>query len=224
MEQGYFITGTDTNVGKTWATVALMRYFQGNGKSVVGMKPVASGCAAQDGVLVNGDALMLQENASTKLDYGLINPYAFTLPVSPHIAGKDNPVELGVIVKAFNAIKDQAQIILVEGAGGWYSPLNENQANSDLAIALALPVLMVVAIRLGCINHAKLTYRAIMADGVSCAGWIAVFTDANAMYSSETVSTIKKLLELPLLGVLPYMNIPDFDVLAKNYSFNSVND
>lgn len=221
MEQGYFVTGTGTNAGKTWATVALMRYFKGKGKSVIGLKPVASGCIAnKDGRLVNADALLLQENATVRLDYRSVNPYAFALPVSPHIAGKDNPVELDVIVDGFNAIKEQAQVILVEGAGGWYSPLNENQDNSDLAVALALPVLMVVAVKLGCINHAKLTYQAIKSDRVTCAGWIAVCADATAMYPEEIVSTIKKMLDVPLLGVLPYMDGPDFDVLARNYTFN----
>jgi dethiobiotin synthetase len=220
MEQGYFITGTDTNVGKTWATVALMRYFKPKGMSVIGMKPVASGCSIQGGMLVNADALLLQENATVKLDYQQVNPYAFALPVSPHIAGKDNPVELDAILKAFNSIKDQAQIILVEGAGGWYSPLNESQDNSDLAIALALPVLMVVAVKLGCINHAKLTYQAINADGVSCAGWIAVYTDPCVICPEEIVATITRALGVPPIGILPYVDAPDFDVLARNYSFN----
>jgi dethiobiotin synthetase len=224
MDQGYFITGTDTNVGKTWATVALMQYFRNQEKSVIGMKPVASGCSLRGGVLVNDDALLLQENASLKLDYGLINPYAFALPVSPHIAGKDSPVELNVIVDVFNAIKNRAQIILVEGAGGWYSPLNEVADNSDLAMALDLPVIMVVAIKLGCINHAKLTYQAIKGSGVSCAGWIAVCVNSNELYIEEIVATVKKRLDVPLLGVLPHTNVPDFEVLAKNYSFSSVND
>ena len=224
MEQGYFITGTDTNVGKTWATVALMHYFRNQGKSVIGMKPVASGCSVRDGVLVNDDALLLQENASLKLDYGLINPYAFALPVSPHIAGKDSPVDLNVIVDGFNAIKDQAQIVLVEGAGGWCSPLNENQDNSDLALALALPIIMVVAVKLGCINHAKLTYQAIKTSGGNCAGWIAVCVNSNELYIEDNISTVKKRLDVPLLGVLPHTNVPDFEVLARNYSFNSEND
>ncbi|MEQ1485294.1 dethiobiotin synthase [Methyloglobulus sp.] len=224
MEQGYFITGTDTNVGKTWATVALMHYFRSQGKSVIGMKPVASGCSVRDGVLVNDDALLLQENASLKLDYGLINPYAFTLPVSPHIAGKANPVKLDVIVGLFNSIKEQAQVVLVEGAGGWYSPLNENQDNSDLALALTLPVVMVVAVKLGCINHAKLTYQAIKSCGVSCAGWVAVCVNSNELYVEDNISTVKKRLDVPLLGVLPHTNVPDFEELARNYSFNSEND
>jgi dethiobiotin synthetase len=220
MEQGYFITGTDTHVGKTWTTVALMRYFKNQGKSVIGLKPVASGCIFKDGRLVNADALLLQENATVKLDYGLVNPYAFKLPVSPHIAGKANPVKLDIIVNLYDSIKAQAQIVLVEGAGGWHSPVNENQGNSDLAIALALPVIMVVAIKLGCINHSSLTYQAIKADSATCAGWIAVCTDPHELCLEEIVLTIQKLLDVPLLGVLPNMSIPDFDILARNFSFN----
>lgn len=224
MEKGYFITGIDTNAGKTWATVALMRYFKSQGKSVIGMKPVASGCSIQDGILVNEDALLLQQNATVKLGYQHVNPYAYALPVSPHIAGKDNPVELDVIVKAFNVIKDQAQILLVEGAGGWYSPINQHQDNSDLAIALALPVLLVVAIKLGCINHAKLTYQAMNSEDVVSAGWIAVHTEPDPLNADEIVATLTRTLEMPLLGVLPYTKNPDFDGLAKNYSLHSVSD
>lgn len=217
MERGYFITGTDTHVGKTWATVALMRYFQGQDKSVIGLKPVASGCTVRDGMLVNEDALLLQENATVKLDYQSINPYAYELPVSPHIAGKDNPVELAVIVDGFNAIQAQAQVILVEGAGGWYSPLNDDQNNSDLARALALPVVLVVGIKLGCINHAKLTYEAIKSSGNNCAGWVAICVDAATMVPEEIIATIKLLLDVPLLGVLPHLEAPDFDQLAAKF-------
>ena len=215
MEKGYFITGTDTNVGKTWATVALMRYFKNQGKSVIGLKPVASGCTLTDGVLVNADALLLQDNATVKLGYRQINPYAFPLPVSPHIAGKDNPVDLAVIVDGFNAIKDQTQVVLIEGAGGWFSPLNQHQDNSDLAKALALPALLVVAIKLGCINHAKLTYQAIKNSDANCVGWIAVCLDAETLCIEETIAAINTALDVPLIGVLPYLVTPDFGVLAK---------
>jgi dethiobiotin synthetase len=218
MEKGYFITGTDTNVGKTWATVALMRYFKSQGKSVIGMKPVASGCNLKDGLLVNDDALLLQENASIKLDYSLINPYAFELPVSPHIAGKNNPVEFEVITANFDAVKSHAQIILVEGAGGWYSPLNENQDNRDLAVHLGLPVILVVAIKLGCINHSKLTYKAISDSDVDFAGWIAVCINPNELCTDENIATIKAQMDIPMLATLPYINRPDFNGLAKYFS------
>ena len=214
MEQGYFITGTDTNAGKTWATIALMRYFKQQGKSVVGMKPVASGCFMQDGQLKNEDALLIQENASLKIDYDLINPYAYELPVSPHIAGINNPVKLANIVERFNALKELAEIVLVEGAGGWYAPLNDREDISDLAKALALPVIIVVAIRLGCINHAKLTWQAIQHSGIPCAGWIAVCVDPDMLNRDENIHTIKTALNVPLLGVLPYLASADFDLLA----------
>jgi len=213
MEQGYFITGTDTNAGKTWATIALMRYFKQQGKTVVGMKPVASGCSKQDGQLKNQDALLIQENASLKIDYDLINPYAYELPVSPHIAGINNPVNLANIVGSFNALKAVADIVLVEGAGGWYSPLNDCEDNSDLAKSLALPVIIVVAIRLGCINHAKLTWQAIQHSGIPCAGWIAVCLDPDMLKPDENIQTIKTALNVPLLCVLPYLANNDFDFL-----------
>ena len=213
MEQGYFITGTDTNAGKTWATIALMRYFKQQGKSVAGMKPVASGCFMQDGQLKNEDALLIQENASLKIDYDLINPYAYELPVSPHIAGINNPVNLATIVEKFNALKELAEIVLVEGAGGWYAPLNDCEDNSDLAKSLALPVIIVVAIRLGCINHAKLTWQAIQHSGIPCAGWIAVCVDPDMLKPDENIQTIKTALNVPLLGVLPYLANIDFDFL-----------
>ena len=214
MKQGYFITGTDTNAGKTWATIALMRYFKQRGKYVVGMKPVASGCFMQDGELKNEDALLIQENASLKIAYDLINPYAYELPVSPHIAGYNNPVKLANIVEKFNALKAVADIVLVEGAGGWYAPLNDCEDISDLAKALALPVILVVAIRLGCINHAKLTYEAIQHSGILCAGWIAVCVDPDMLNRDENICTVKTALNVPLLGVLPYLASADFDLLA----------
>lgn len=215
MEKGYFITGTDTNVGKTWATVALMRYFKRQGKSVVGMKPVASGCLMQDGQLRNEDALLIQENASLPVDYDVINPYAYELPVSPHIAGVNNPAKLDLLVAKFEQLKTLADIVVVEGAGGWYSPLNEREDNSDLATALGLPVIMVVAIRLGCINHAKLTYQAIMQSGITCAGWIAACTDPELLSRDENILTLTNALGVPLLGVLPYRKAPDFKFLSE---------
>jgi len=214
MEKGYFITGTDTNVGKTWATIALMRYFKQQGKSIAGMKPVASGCFMQDGQLKNEDALLIQENASLKIDYDLINPYAYELPVSPHIAGINNPLNMSKIVERFNVLKELAEIVLVEGAGGWNTPLNDCEDICDLAKSLSLPVILVIAIRLGCINHAKLTWQAIQLSGIPCAGWIAMCVDPEMLNRDENIQTIKSALKVPLLGVLPYLANADFDLLA----------
>ena len=215
MEKAYFITGTDTNVGKTWATIALMRYFKSRGKSVLGMKPVASGCLMRDGQLKNADALLIQENTSFQIDYDLINPYAYELAVSPHIAGVKNPVNLDRLAAQFERLKTLADIVVVEGAGGWYTPLNERETISDLAKVLALPVIMVVAIKLGCINHARLTYQAIAQSGVNCAGWIAVCTDPVLLSREEIIFTIKTALDTPLLGVLPYREVADFNFFSE---------
>jgi len=214
MTHGYFITGTDTDAGKTWATLALMAHFKQQGKTVIGMKPVAAGCIMQDGQLKNADALLLQSHASIQAAYELVNPYAYELPVSPHIAGRDNPVVLDEVLTCFNALKQQAEVILVEGAGGWLAPINHHQDISDLATSLALPVIMVVAIRLGCINHAKLTFRAIQQSGVSCAGWIATCTGHGMLAQEENIHTIAAALGVPLLGVLPYTEVADFNALA----------
>jgi dethiobiotin synthetase len=215
MEKAYFITGTDTEVGKTYATLALMQYVKRQGKTVLGMKPVAAGCELHDGKLKNEDALLLQKYASMQIDYDKINPYAYLQPVSPHIAGIDNPVNLDRIGEALRTLQGLADIVLVEGAGGWYAPINDKQAISDLAQALALPVIMVVAIRLGCINHARLTYEAIRASGLPCAGWIANCTDPDMLSGKENIATITTIVDAPLLGVLPYQEQADFDFLAR---------
>ena len=215
MKPAYFITGTDTNVGKTYTTLALMHYYQQQGKTVIGMKPVASGCTLHDGQLKNDDALLLQQHASIAVDYELINPYAYLQPVSPHIAGANNPVELIRVGDVLRTLQNMADIVLVEGVGGWYAPINNQQAVSDMAKYLGLPVILVVAIRLGCINHARLTDEAIRASGLPYIGWIANCTDHDMMKRDETIATIKKILDVPLLGVLPYQETVDFDVLAR---------
>ena len=214
MKKGFFITGTDTGVGKTWATVALMRYFKNQGQSVIGMKPVAAGCEWQDGVLKNEDAILMQENASLELDYQKINPCAFEMPVSPHLAAGEDSVQLNIIEKAFDDLKEKADVILVEGAGGWLAPLSNECDIADLAKKLQLPVILVVAIRLGCINHARLTFQAIQTDKVECAGWVAMCVDPEMLKQSENIATIKDKISAPLLGVLPYSERMDFDLLA----------
>ncbi|MGR9088515.1 MAG: dethiobiotin synthase [Gammaproteobacteria bacterium] len=216
MKAGYFITGTDTNAGKTWTTIALMRCFIKQGQSVAGMKPVASGCSVREGKPVNEDALLIQANASIELPYDLINPYAYELPVSPHLAGTTNPVDPDRVLACFNELKELADILLVEGAGGWYAPINDRQDISDLARILALPVILVVAIRLGCINHAKLTREAIERSGLHCAGWVAVCVDPAMPCLRENIDSLEKAIRAPLLGTLPYLERADFDRLSEH--------
>ena len=216
MEKSFFITGTDTDVGKTWVTVALMRFFKNNGLSVAGMKPVAAGCEWIDGQLKNADALLLQQNSSALLNYEEVNPYAYESAVSPHLAAGKNIAQLELILQSFQHLKTKAEVVVVEGAGGWFAPLNRQEDIADLAKLLKIPVIMVVAIRLGCINHARLTFQAIQAANVECAGWVAVCIDPKMQFQSENIETIKNKLSTPLLGVLPYLKERDFDLLAKN--------
>ncbi len=137
------------------------------------------------------------------------------MPVSPHIAGANNPVELDQLIARFELLKTLAEVVVVEGAGGWYTPINDQESNSDLATVLALPVIVVVAIRLGCINHARLTYQAIKQSGVNCAGWIAVCTAPDMLNRDDNIQAIKTAVDAPLLGVLPYKEVADFDFFSE---------
>ena len=211
----FFITGTDTNVGKTWATLALMYYFKARGKQVIGMKPVASGCdVSAEGLLHNADALLLQAHSSVAMAYSSINPYAYLRACSPHIAGADNPADLPLIKAAFEQLQQRAQVVLVEGAGGWYSPINARHSNCDLAQCLAIPVILVVAIKLGCLNHALLSYEALQNAGVACAGWLAVYTAPPPEEAALLIETLQQRLVAPLLGILPYVTVADFAYLG----------
>ena len=212
---GYFVTGTDTNVGKTWSTLALMRTMQRQGRTVVAMKPVAAGCEWLDGGWRNADALMLQQHSSIPLEYEQINPYAFSQAVSPHVACDGKVVDMGVITELYRRLKSKADAVLVEGAGGWYSPLDRCLLNADLAIALNLPVIIVVGMRLGCLNHALLTVRAIQQSGLNCAGWFAVNLEPDMASFTENVQYLKQAVSVPLLGVLPFLDKFDVDVLAQ---------
>ncbi len=220
MKRTYFITGTDTNVGKTSATLALMTYFKQQNLSVVGMKPVASGCEKIDGEWRNSDALAIQKMGSQFVDYSLLNPYAYELPISPHLTGKENPVDLEKIFANFQTLQNLADVVVVEGAGGWYAPLNDNETIADLARKLNVPIILVVAIKLGCINHALLTVEAIQHSGLNCAGWIAVCNAANFFCVDLTIESLVARLKIPLLGVFPYSEQADFEDLAKRIKFD----
>ncbi|MCF8007879.1 MAG: dethiobiotin synthase [Methylovulum sp.] len=217
MRSGYFITGTDTDVGKTWATLALMHFFQQHGRTVLGMKPVAAGALWQEGQLKNADALLLQAHSSLPVAYSLINPYVYEQAISPHLAGVNNPVEVQKIVACYQQLKVQAECIVVEGAGGWLSPINQHQAIADVAQALGLPVIIVVAIRLGCINQALLTYRAVKSSGLECVGWIAQCNDVTMLAMQENIQSIQVRVDAPLLGCLPFQAVADFAELARKF-------
>jgi dethiobiotin synthetase len=220
MNHAYFVTGTDTNVGKTWTTLALMTYLKQQNLSVIGMKPVASGCEKIGGEWRNSDALAIQKMGSQFVDYSLLNPYAYELPISPHLAGKENPANLETIFTHFKTLQNLGDVVIVEGAGGWYAPLNDNETIADLAQKLNVPIILVVSIKLGCINHALLTSEAIKNSGLNCAGWIAVCNDTNFDCVDLTIDSLVARLKIPLLGVLPYSKQADFVNLAQRIKFD----
>ncbi|MGY8868624.1 MAG: dethiobiotin synthase, partial [Methylophagaceae bacterium] len=168
-----FVTGTDTGVGKTQISSALISLLKQRGQRVAGMKPIASGCYITSDGIRNDDALVLNQQANVQLNYDDINPYAFELPIAPHIAAKKVEVEIdaSVIHRQFYQIPKKADSVVVEGAGGWFVPINDKLTMADVAIRLGLPVVLVVGIRLGCINHALLTVEAIKCSGLPFYGW-----------------------------------------------------
>ncbi len=214
---GLFITGTDTAVGKTRITLGVMRALQLQGLQVTGMKPVASGCELTAAGLRNEDALLLQKFASLPFPYDTINPYAFAPAIAPHLAAARAGVaiETSLISDCFNALAAQSDAVIVEGAGGWRVPLNDTQSMADLARALDLPVILVVAIRLGCINHALLTAEAIHASGCTLAGWIANHTTEAAGESDRIIAALRQRIAAPLLGVISYQRELDVDRIAQ---------
>lgn len=203
---GFFITGTDTGIGKTWATLCLMRELQARGWTVAAMKPVATGGFFQKGRLVNEDALALQAAASVDLPYEWINPFVYEPPVSPHIAAAEAgiPIVLGRVREAYAHLNAVADCVLVEGVGGWAVPLGHSLRVADLAAALELPVILVVGLRLGCLNHALLTREAIMAAGVEFAGWIANQIEDGFPRAPENIATLAEAWGVPPLATLPH--------------------
>lgn len=201
---GVFITGTDTEIGKTWATVRLMSELQNRGLKVNGMKPVASGCEKQGGKLRNDDAIQIQSQSSASFAYDQVNPYAFAPPIAPHFAAAELGVEiqLSTINACYSVVADGAEIILVEGAGGWSVPLGDGLFWCDIVKNLGLQVVLVVGMRLGCINHALLTARAIQADGCSLLAWVANQIDPEYSEFDATVECLRDVLPASFLGVM----------------------
>jgi len=203
---GYFVTGTDTGVGKTCVSLGLMRALQRQGHVVVGMKPVASGCSRTSWGLVNEDARQLQACASFNLPYQYVNPYAFEAVVAPHLAAQCDGVhiEIPLIKNACEELTSEADRVVVEGIGGWLVPINEKQTMADVALALGLPVILVVAIRLGCLNQALLTAAAIRSSGLPLLGWVANRIDPGCEQQDGNIATLTQRLPVPLLADLAY--------------------
>jgi len=202
MRQAFFITGTDTGVGKTHVACELIRQYTAQGLKVVGMKPVAAGCELIDGQWVNDDVQKLMAASNVKAALEVVNPYCFNEPIAPHLAAEKAGVEIKIekIVQAYHQLTVMADVIVVEGAGGFLVPLNEKESFADLATALAIPVILVVGIKLGCINHSMLTVEAIKARQLSLHGWVANHIDPEMQFLQENIQAITSRLQLaPML-------------------------
>lgn len=207
MIERFFVTGTDTEVGKTVASSALLQAAVAAGLRCAGYKPVASGSEMTPDGLRNMDALALQKYSSVPLDYAEVNPYTFAEPTSPHIVSlaEDRPISLIRLSAGLRHLEQRADWLLVEGAGGWFTPLSELYTFADWVQLEQLPVILVVGIKLGCINHALLTAQAIQQAGLLLAGWIANDITKPGKRHQEYLATLCRMLPAPLLGEIPHL-------------------
>lgn len=206
MKKAYFITGTDTGVGKTLVACALLQAFVKQGSKAVGMKPVAAGCMETPAGLCCEDVENLRAAGNVVASQEMVNPYALISPVAPHIAAEQAGVEISLeqIARSFRHLRGIADVTVVEGVGGFVVPLNARQDTADMAEMLGLPVILVVGMRLGCINHALLTAQAIRHKGLSLVAWVANRIDPDMSAFDENLQALKTRLAAPLLGIIPY--------------------
>lgn len=217
MAQAYFVTGTDTDAGKTSVAAGLLYAAKQQQLSTLAMKPVASGCAETAHGLRNSDALALMAQSTVQLPYWQVNPYAFAPAIAPHIAAEEAGVELCVtdLYQAAQVVlQHQADFTLIEGAGGWRVPISATEFLSDFAIALKLPVILVVGVKLGCINHALLTAQAIINDGLKLAGWVANVVDPHCARLAENLVTLKQQMPALCLAEVPYLPLASAEAVA----------
>ncbi|MEH6471466.1 MAG: dethiobiotin synthase [Halopseudomonas sp.] len=220
MAQRYFITGTDTDAGKTLVSAALLQAAKQSGARCFGLKPIAAGAEQTEAGTGNDDALLLMKHSSIKLSYDQVNPVLLQEPIAPHIAAQREGKNITVSRLAGycrGALMTPADLVVVEGAGGWRVPLNRSESLAGLARELQLPVILVVGMRLGCLNHALLTAEAIVADGLPLAGWVANRIDPDMNGYQENLDTLKSLLRAPLLAEIPYLSEASIDDAAHAF-------
>ena len=217
MSRGWFVTGTDTGIGKSLASATLLHALRMRGLRAVGMKPLASGCESTPQGWRNEDALALQAASDPRPAYEDVNPFALPNPLAPELAAADAGIRvtLAPILSAFQRLSSQADAVVVEGVGGWAAPLAAELDQADLARALDLPVVLVVGLRLGCINHARLTAHAIEQDGLRLAGWIANDIDPSMARADDNFELLKQRLPVACWGRLPFRQKPDPEQLAS---------
>lgn len=223
MTRTYFITGTDTEIGKTYVACALLHAFRGQGLTAIGMKPVAAGT---DAAGHNDDVEALIAASSLALPRDRVNSYCFADPVAPHIAAAEAGVTIGSdrIRQALDELAGQADVVVVEGVGGFVVPLAEGFDAADLAGALGIPLILVVGMRLGCLNHALLTVEAIRARGLPLAGWIANRVDPAMSRFDENLAALKARIHAPLLGVVPHALAGEVEAAARHLALSPLLD
>ncbi|MCL7940834.1 dethiobiotin synthase [Halomonas sp. ATCH28] len=221
----YFVTGTDTDAGKTLVTSGLLALARRRGLTTLGLKPVASGCEATPEGLRNADALALQAQSQPLPDYDAVNPFTFVPAIAPHLAARRAGVTLALddlVDHARPLLAERRDLTLVEGAGGWRVPLNASEDLSGMAVRLGLPVILVVGLRLGCISHARLTAEAIQADGRHLAGWVGSLVEPGLSFDAagdealyrDNLATLEATLPAPCLGVVPRLATGEANAMA----------
>ncbi|HET6491410.1 MAG TPA: dethiobiotin synthase [Burkholderiales bacterium] len=207
---GFFVTGTDTGVGKTLAACALLHAFSARGLRTAGMKPVAAGTTSGAAGWHNDDVARLAAASSVAAPHALVNVYCFEAAVAPHIAAReaDARIELAPIKRAYEALARQADIVVVEGVGGFCVPLNDHEDTADLAALLQLRMVLVVGLRLGCLNHALLTAAAIEARGLRLAAWIANRIDPDMAHADDNIAALEHRLAAPCIARIPFQRAP----------------
>ena len=210
MTRGFFVTGTDTGVGKTLVTAALLRRLRDAGITVAGMKPIAAGATAGPEGRANADALLLQAESSVRHPYATVNPWLFEPAIAPHIAAAEAGLSIDTarIAAAYERLCAGAEVVLAEGAGGFLVPLDASRSCAELPALLGMEVLLVVGLRLGCLNHALLTAEAIAARGLAFSGWIGNGIDPDFPRREANIATLAARLPAPCLGIVPWMAEP----------------
>ena len=222
--QALFVTGTDTGVGKTRVAAALCRAFAARGVRVAAMKPVASGCTPTSEGLRNDDALALLAAMNVRADYSTVNPYAFEPAIAPHIAAPEAGVDIdfGVLDRAYARLRMQSEMLIVEGAGGWLAPLDDARGFADLAVHWQMDVVLVVGMRLGCLNHALLTVESIERRGLRLRGWVANSIDPRFERLRENISTLQSRISAPCLGFFSFEPLADPQTLAQSLAVDAL--
>ncbi|MDJ0807590.1 MAG: dethiobiotin synthase [Gammaproteobacteria bacterium] len=217
MAKGFFVTGTDTGCGKTQITLGLMRRLQQTGLNVQGFKPIAAGAEETPQGLLNEDALCIQQQCSLDIPYAQVNPFVYAPPIAPHLAAEavGETIDADRIRQTFEDLAALSDRVVVEGAGGWQVPIGPAATLADLANTLNLPVILVVGIRLGCLNHAILTAESIQRSGLKLYGWVANHLDPAMRAQEGNMETLREWLPAPCLGEVPHLEVPTAEIVSR---------